>query len=94
MTTLKETLYPIIRQLVREALEEQMKQLELSGLHAGQVAKLETLLKQHDWHYEYSDDPRSYREGLRSARAIEELAKTLPQEEVEALLIKYKPKVH
>lgn len=91
MATLKE----VIAFLVKAAIKEHMssaQQLELPAVHDTQVAKLEDLMRHHDWHYQYSDDPQVYRAGARSARAIEDLAKTLPQEEVAALVAKYKPR--
>jgi hypothetical protein len=57
------------------------------------MEELETLLKQHDWFYQYSDDMNYWRAGNDHHRKIidkmEELGKT---EEVLALYREYHPK--
>ena len=52
---------------------------------------IETLLKQHDWFYLYSDDIRVYRKGELERNAIKTYLSQLKPKEAKALLLDYMP---
>ena len=56
------------------------------------MQKLKTLLEQHDWHYERSDDMRVWRRGLESNKQIHTVMTELGNTpEVIKLYEQYKP---
>ena len=56
------------------------------------MQELETLLEQHDWHYERSDDMRVWRSGAESTKQIHAvMAKLGNTPEVIKLYEQYKP---
>ncbi len=56
------------------------------------MQKLKTLLEQHDWHYERSDDMRVWRRGLESNKQIHAVMTELGNTpEVIKLYEQYKP---
>ena len=62
-----------------------------------ELTTLDRLLAFHDWTYEYSDDYSAWTRGVREREAINEEAKRLKAlghtDEVNALVVKYAPKV-
>ena len=62
----------------------------------GEEQKLESLLKSHDWYYQYSDDHSAWTRGNEKEKEIHSLIATLTKDgkksEIEALWKKYAPK--
>lgn len=44
---------------------------------SGDIKKLIDLLRQHDWTYQYADDPSAWRKGNKSSKAIQKEARKL-----------------
>jgi hypothetical protein len=62
-----------------------------------ELATLKILLALHDWYYDYSDDYSAWTRGQNESRAIQAEVKRLKDlghaDEVNALVVKYAPKV-
>jgi hypothetical protein len=64
---------------------------DFTRLEKDPEAKLEALLKSHDWYHAYSDDYRYYAAGERSWKLIQEQAKLVDTEKVRELFEKHSP---
>ncbi len=66
--------------IFKSAQEGQQYDLQDDGL-AEKMQRFETLVKNHDLTYQYSDDPTSHNRGRQSYSQILELAKELPRDD-------------
>lgn len=53
---------------------------------------LATMLKIHDWFYDYSDDPAVYRGGLIERMEIMKALEAMPRNEAKEIILKHAPK--